>query len=71
MEIFSQLVLIGLSNGGIIALNAIAVTVIYCAVRTLNLAHGDVYALASVMTMLVLRNLLPIDGTPATLLQVP
>ena len=70
MEIFSQLVLIGLSNGGIIALNAIAVTVIYCAVRTLNLAHGDVYGLASVMTMVVLRSILPIDGTPATPLQV-
>ena len=70
VEIFSQLVLIGLSTGGIIALNAIAVTVIYCAVRTLNLAHGDVYGLASVMTMVVLRNMLPIDGTPAALWQI-
>ncbi len=65
MDIFIDLVLIGLSNGGIIALNAVAVTVIYCAVRTLNLAHGDVYALSSVMTMVVLRNILPLDGPPS------
>lgn len=62
MDDFFQLLVIGLNNGGILALNAMAVTVIYCAVRTLNLAHGDVYALSSVMTMLVLRNMLPATG---------
>ncbi|MCW1970682.1 MAG: ABC transporter permease [Anaerolineae bacterium] len=64
MDVLLDLVLIGLSNGGIIALNAVAVTVIYCAVRTLNLAHGDVYALSSVMTMMTLRSILPLDGPP-------
>lgn len=69
MDTFIDLVLIGLSNGGIIALNAVAVTVIYCAVRTLNLAHGDVYALSSVMSMVVLRYFIPLDG-PATAVQL-
>ncbi len=69
MSVFFDLVLIGLSNGGIIALNAIAVTVIYSAVRTLNLAHGDVYALSSVAAMVVLRAMLPLEGH-ATLAQL-
>jgi branched-subunit amino acid ABC-type transport system permease component len=42
------LLAIGLSNGAIIALNALGFTLIYAAVRTINLAYGDVFALASV-----------------------
>jgi branched-chain amino acid transport system permease protein len=48
-EIFLQLLIYGLSNGSILALNAIGVTVIYSTVRTLNLAHGDVFALTTVV----------------------
>ena len=47
-EIFFQILVFGLSNGAVLALNAIGVTLIYSTVRTLNLAHGDVFALASV-----------------------
>lgn len=54
-DIVATLGLIGLSNGSVIALNAIALTLIYAAARTLNLAHGDVFALCSVMTMTILR----------------
>ena len=54
-DILVTLGLIGLSNGCVIALNAIALTLIYSAVRTLNLAHGDVFALSSVLTMTILR----------------
>lgn len=61
MSVIPQLILIGLANGGAIALNAIAITVIYSAVRALNLAHGDVYALSSVMSMVILRDLVPFD----------
>ncbi|HVN15380.1 MAG TPA: ABC transporter permease, partial [Anaerolineales bacterium] len=43
-----QLLIFGLINGVILALNAIGVTVIYSTVRTLNLAHGDVFALTTV-----------------------
>jgi branched-subunit amino acid ABC-type transport system permease component len=42
------LLAIGLSNGAIIALNALGFTLIYAAIRTINLAYGDVFALASV-----------------------
>jgi len=47
-EIFFQIIIFGLSNGAVLALNAIGVTLIYSTVRTLNLAHGDVFALSSV-----------------------
>lgn len=64
MFIIPQLTLIGLANGGAIALNAIAITVIYSAVRALNLAHGDVYALTSVMCMVILREFIPQEQMP-------
>jgi len=65
-EIFFQILIFGLSNGAVLALNAIGVTLIYSTVRTLNLVHGDVFALSSVfVTSLV--NLIGIqrNWTPA------
>ena len=47
LDLVLQLLLFGLVNGAILALNAIGVTVIYSTVRTLNLAHGDVFALTT------------------------
>ncbi|MBK8834692.1 MAG: ABC transporter permease [Anaerolineae bacterium] len=61
-DILATLSLIGLSNGSVIALNAIALTLIYSAARTLNLAHGDVFALSSVVTMTILRAALAMPG---------
>ena len=56
IELLLQLLVYGLSNGAVLALNAIGVTVVYGSVRILNLAHGDVFALASVlMTTLITR----------------
>jgi branched-chain amino acid transport system permease protein len=49
MDIPLQLVIIGLTNGAVIALNAVAVTLIYAVARVLNLAHGDVFALITVL----------------------
>ncbi len=46
-DLVIQLLIFGLVNGAILALNAIGVTVIYSTVRILNLAHGDVYALTT------------------------
>lgn len=46
-DLIFQLLIFGLVNGAILALNAIGVTVIYSTVRTLNLAHGDVFALTT------------------------
>lgn len=48
-ELLLQLLVYGLSSGALLALNAIGVTVVYGTVRVLNLAHGDVFALASVL----------------------
>jgi len=48
-ETFVQILIFGLSNGAVLALNAIGVTLIYSTVRTLNLAHGDVFALTSAL----------------------
>ena len=39
----------GLTDGAALALNAIAVTLIYGVIRTINLAHGDLFALATVL----------------------
>jgi branched-chain amino acid transport system permease protein len=44
-----QILVFGLSNGAVLALNAIGVTLIYSTARTLNLAHGDVFALTSAL----------------------
>src|SRR5713226_3245299 len=68
-NILLQLLIIGLTNGAVIALNAIAVTLIYGAVRTINLAHGDVFALTTVVvTSLVTAFGLRLDMPPITLL---
>ena len=48
-EVLAQLSIIGLSNGAIIALNAISVTLIYSIVRVINFAHGDMFSLATVV----------------------
>jgi len=48
-EVMLQILVFGLSNGALLALNAIGVTLIYSTVRTLNLAHGDVFALTTAL----------------------
>jgi branched-chain amino acid transport system permease protein len=52
-----QILVFGFSNGAVLALNAIGVTVIYSTVRTLNLAHGDVFALSSVVVTTLVRDI--------------
>ena len=64
LDALFQLLIIGLTNGAVIGLNAIAVTLIYSTVRTINLAHGDIFALltvfvATIITGLGLNVLLP------------
>ncbi len=48
--IIFQLFGFGLSNGAIIALNALGVTLVYSVVRTVNFAAGDLFALSTVLT---------------------
>lgn len=56
-EVFLQLLVFGLANGSVLALNAISVTLVYGAVRTLNLAHGDIFSLTSALVTSVLIGL--------------
>lgn len=56
-ELILQLLVFGLTNGAVLALNAIGVTVVYGAVRTLNLAHGDVFALTTALVITLLNGL--------------
>lgn len=56
-ELLLQLLAIGLSNGAMIALNAIGVTLVYGAVRTINFAYGDLFALATVLISTLLGSL--------------
>ncbi len=62
MDVLLQLLVFGLSNGAVLALNAISVTVVYGAVRTLNLAHGDVFSLTSVLVTSIVIGL-NVQGT--------
>lgn len=57
LEVMLQLLVIGLSNGAVIALNALGVTLVYGAVRTINFAHGDLFALSTVIITFVIRQL--------------
>lgn len=50
-----QIAIFGLSNGAVIALNAIGFTLVYGAVRQINFAHGDLYALTSVFTGMLIQ----------------
>ena len=54
-ETFIQIMIFGLSNGAVLALNAIGVTLIYSTVRTLNLAHGDVFALCTALVTSIIN----------------
>ncbi|MBI5352448.1 MAG: hypothetical protein HZB50_07415 [Chloroflexi bacterium] len=55
LETLIQILVFGLSNGAVLALNAIGVTLIYSAVRTLNLAHGDVFALCTALVTSIIN----------------
>jgi branched-chain amino acid transport system permease protein len=57
METLLQIMIYGLLNGAVLALNAISVTVVYSTVRTLNLAHGDVFALTTALLTTLLISL--------------
>ena len=54
-ETLVQILIFGLSNGAVLALNAIGVTLIYSTVRTLNLAHGDVFALCTALVTSIIN----------------
>ncbi|HEV7662593.1 MAG TPA: ABC transporter permease [Chloroflexota bacterium] len=47
--LFVQLLLYGLTDGAVVALNAVGFTLAYSVARQINLAHGSVFALTTVM----------------------
>src|SRR5215207_1426407 len=53
-EVLLRLLGIGLSNGAVIALNAIGVTLVYGVVRMINFAYGDLFALTTVLVATVI-----------------
>ncbi len=63
-QTFFQILIFGLSNGAVLALNAIGVTLIYSTARTLNLAHGDVFALTSALVTTLVNTIGLTRGWP-------
>jgi branched-subunit amino acid ABC-type transport system permease component len=63
-EVLMRLLAIGLSNGAVLALNAIGVTLVYGVVRTINFAHGDLFALLSVLAAWTVVGLWPEAPAP-------
>ena len=49
LRIVLQLLIYGLTNGAVVALNAIGFTLAYSVARQINLAHGNVFALSTVL----------------------
>jgi branched-chain amino acid transport system permease protein len=67
-SILLTLLFIGLHNGAMIALSAVGVSVVFGTTRVLNLAHGDVFSLTTVLvTTLVSALFLKPDMPPALL----
>src|SRR5438477_11693211 len=48
-ETFIQLLIYGLTDGAVVALNAAGFTLAYSVARQINLAHGSVFALTTVI----------------------
>src|SRR6266851_8820149 len=57
-----QLLVYGVTNGAVVALNAVGFTLAYAVSRQINLAHGNVFALATV----VVASLAGVLGIPAS-----
>ncbi|MGI9148929.1 MAG: ABC transporter permease [Chloroflexota bacterium] len=61
VEIFAQLLIYGLTDGAVVALSAAGFTLAYSVARQINLAHGSVFALTTV----VVANLAAFAGVTA------
>src|SRR5438445_7636540 len=48
-DILAQLLVYGLTDGAVVALNAVGFTLAYSVARQINLAHGSVFALTTVV----------------------
>jgi len=55
--LLAKLLILGLANGAALALIATGITLMYSTVRILNLAHGDVFALTTVLVATLVNQL--------------
>src|ERR1051325_1989724 len=62
-EVFLQQLIIGMSNGMIIALIALGYTMVYGIIELINFAHGDLFMLGSFLALTIL-GLLGLDQVP-------
>lgn len=53
--LFLQVLLIGLSNGAVIALVALGYTLVYGIIELINFAHGDVFMLGSMLSLTLVQ----------------
>jgi branched-chain amino acid transport system permease protein len=60
-QLFIQLLVYGVTDGAVVALNAVGFTLAYSVARQINLAHGSVFALTTV----VVANLAALAGVTA------
>jgi branched-subunit amino acid ABC-type transport system permease component len=49
VDVFLQLLIYGLTDGAVVALSAAGFTLAYAVARQINLAHGSVFALTTVV----------------------
>jgi branched-chain amino acid transport system permease protein len=54
-QLFSQVLVIGLSNGAVFALIALGYTMVYGIIELINFAHGDLFMLGSVFSAIFLE----------------
>ena len=59
-----QLLIYGLTNGAVVALNAVGFTLAYAVARQINLAHGNVFALTTVVVASLAEALGVTTATP-------
>ena len=66
-ELVTQVLLIGLSNGAVIALVALGYTLVYGIIELINFAHGDVFMLGSMLALTLVQAFGLADASPAAI----
>src|SRR5438477_9012322 len=64
LRLILQLGIFGLTDGAVVALNALGFTLAYAVARQINLAHGNVFALSSVVVAYAAQALGITNATP-------
>lgn len=70
LDVFLQLLIIGISNGMIIALIALGYTMVYGIIELINFAHGDLFMLGSFLALTLLA-VVGVDTSASPLAIIP